>query len=342
MLSDRSLQRLWYQRQPLWLFVLLAPLSCLFFLLVSLRRALYRMRVLRSQKVGVPVIIVGNITVGGTGKTPFVGWLARRIEASGARVAVVLRGYGGDTNQTARQVTPAMRVDDVGDEALIHAARSASIVVVGADRVAAARLAVSLGAEVIVCDDGLQHYRLHRDCEICVLDERRGTGNGWLLPAGPLREPASRLRRVDLIVRTVRNEASAGQSGEKEVRSYGRIHRAISLMGNEERDLRSFADEPIHALAGIGHPEAFFSALRHAGLSIHEHVFPDHATYTRRDIDFPDDRPVLMTEKDAVKCRSFADARHWFVPLQVALEPADELKLDRMLEPLLRSTHRTR
>ena len=167
MLTDQNLQRLWYQSQPRWLFVLLIPLSCVFFVAVTLRRALYRWRLFEAGRVSVPVIVIGNVTVGGTGKTPFVIWLAERLRARGRKVGIILRGYGGRSAHWPRAVDAQTPTSEVGDEAVLHAIRTGAIVVAGPDRVAAAELAVRLGADVVLSDDGLQHYRLARDAEIC-------------------------------------------------------------------------------------------------------------------------------------------------------------------------------
>src|SRR4051812_21028694 len=264
--SDHTLQRLWYQGQPRWLFVLLAPLSCVFFMVIALRRSLYATGILRIKKLSVPIIVVGNVTVGGTGKTPFVIWLAMLLRKQGRKVGIVLRGYGGKSNQWPQEVHAQTSARQVGDEAVLHATRTGSIVVAGPDRVAAAELAIRLGADVVLSDDGLQHYRLARDAEICVLDRERGIGNGWMLPAGPLREPRSRTRQVDLIVLTQRG-AAEDVSNEKDVQviSRQRLADAVSMASGERRSLASFATSKVHAIAGIGHPQAFFEALRAAG-----------------------------------------------------------------------------
>ncbi len=199
---DTGLQRVWYG--PKWLALPLLPLAWAFGALVALRGLLYRLGILRTHRIDAAVVVVGNITVGGTGKTPVAAWIARQLKLRGRKVAVVLRGYGGSHRGAPRRVSLSDNPAIVGDEALLHAQRGAEIVVIGSDRVAAAELARREGAEVIVCDDGLQHLRLERDVEIVVIDGGRGLGNGWLLPAGPLREPASRLESVHAIVQTER------------------------------------------------------------------------------------------------------------------------------------------
>jgi tetraacyldisaccharide 4'-kinase len=327
---DAMFQRLWYQGGPIWLLVALLPLELLFALLVSLRRFLYRVGLLRTVKVDRPVIVVGNLTAGGTGKTPFTLWLAALLQRNGRRVGIVLRGYGGTSTQWPREVTPQSDPREVGDEAVMIASRSGAIVVVASDRVAAAQRAIELGADVVLADDGLQHYRLARDFEIAVVDERRAFGNGLMLPAGPLREPVSRLRSVDLIVRS-RRSASASQqvpwAAAPEITATGRLGEAVSLAGNATRPLESFRPGPVHAVAGIGYPEAFFAALEAEGLQIVRHPLPDHAAITLADVDFKDDVPVLMTQKDAVKCRGLLDGasagRYWAVVLELEVSPSD-------------------
>jgi len=331
--ADRLLQRIWYERKPFLLFLLLTPLSLLFAFIAAIRRTAYRIGIFKSVRVGRPVIVIGNITVGGTGKTPLVIWATEFLQSSRFRVGVVSRGYGGRATQWPQVVTADSDPAEVGDETVLIATRTGAVVVAGPDRVEAAQRAVELGAEVIVSDDGLQHYRLARDAEIVVMDASRRSGNGWLLPAGPLRESTSRLRSVDAVVQTARG---AGSVPEKRITARHEITFAQCIATGERRALSDFAARPVHAVAGIGNPDAFFSMLRRAGLDIEAHAFADHANLSASDIDFPGDEPVLMTEKDAVKCRAFATARHWVVPLDVMLDAADETAL---MAVLLRSTH---
>jgi tetraacyldisaccharide 4'-kinase len=347
---DGQLQQVWYRRKPLWLFLLLVPLSLLFAAIVWLRRAAYRRGLFSAVRMSQPVIVIGNITVGGTGKTPFVIWLAQWLQAKGWRVGIVLRGYGGRSTTWPREVQADTSPAEVGDEAILLARRSGAIVVAGPDRVAAARRAIELGADFVLSDDGLQHYKLARDLEVAVVDETRLLGNRWLLPAGPLREPSSRLATVDLIVRTQRsitgNEQrinrpsvalpGAGEcAGPPNVTSVARIADAVSLVDGQRRALESFGGGRVHAIAGIGNPEGFFDALRAAGLDVDGRALPDHAAANPADIGFGDDAPVLMTEKDAVKCRHLADARLWAVPLDVELSEPDAAVVDRMIRQLL-------
>ena len=342
---DRYLQRLWYQRRPLWLLVTLLPLSLLFAAVVALRRAAYRSGLLRSIHVTRPTIVIGNITAGGTGKTPFVIWLAALLQAKGLRVGIVLRGYGGTSPQWPREVDAGTSSEEVGDEAVLLATRTGAIVAAGPDRVAAARRVIELGADVVLSDDGLQHYRLARDIEIAVMDEYRGLGNRLLLPAGPLREPASRLNSVDLLVRTQRasttGQADAGFTS-RQVVVKAQLADAASLTSGERRTLETFRAGPVHAIAGVGNPAAFFSALENAGLAVDARALPDHAALTREDIRFADDAPVLMTEKDAVKCRAIADERHWAVRLETQMSESDAALVSSLIDNVLHSYRENR
>lgn len=341
---DSTFQRLWYQSKPLWLRLLLWPLSCVFAACVRLRRTAYRVGLFHAVKVGKPVIVVGNITVGGTGKTPFVMWLAGLLRLHGWRVGIVLRGYGGASTQWPRTVSPQTDPREVGDEAVLIAARTGAIVVAAPDRVAAARKAIESGADVVLADDGLQHYRLARDCEFAVVDEQRGLGNGHLLPAGPLREPSSRLRGVNLIVRTRRSTAVSPATPHCEsqhIVATSRLGAVVALAGSATRTLDSFRPGPVHAIAGIGNPEAFFAGLAQAGLQVLPHPLPDHAPIRPEDIGFADDLPVLMTHKDAVKCRALVATqpmgRYWAVDLELEVSEADIATVAVLLEHILGS-----
>ena len=330
---DAWLQQVWYEREraPWWLRLL----SPLYGLVVRCRRWLYASGWLRSVHVAAPVIVVGNITVGGTGKTPLVIWLVDRLRGLGFAVAVVTRGYG---RSTGRVTTDILRVDEncraeeVGDEALLIRARTGIPVYVSRDRVAAAQAAIADGARVIIADDGLQHLRLARAVEIALVDGQRGLGNGALLPGGPLREAAARLADVDAVVLT---EAGAGAppgswAGALRMSLSGELLQPVNAVA-VERTLRSFAGQQVHAVAGIGNPRRFYATLESAGLSVIPHGFPDHHRYAAADLDFGDTRAVIMTEKDAVKCRSFAPAHCWCLPVSASFPAADERTLLRRI-----------
>lgn len=335
--ADSLLQRVWYNREAPWLSLALLPLSWLFRLIVATRRAGYRLGLFRRVRVARPVIVIGNVTVGGTGKTPFTIWLASQLQARGVRVGIVLRGYGGNSVQWPRDVAADSSADEVGDEAVLLASRTDAIVVAGPDRVAAAQRAIQRGAQIVLSDDGLQHYRLARDCEIAVIDGRRGVGNRRLLPAGPLREPVSRLAETDLRVVSWRDGGARPLSpAPATIQVWARLAQATALIGGETRPLESFAGTRVHAVAAIGHPQQFFAALQQLGIEVAPHPLPDHARLTAADIRFDDELPVLMTEKDAVKCAPLADHRHWAVRMDVMITEQDARAVHAILERMVR------
>lgn len=288
-------------------------LARVYAVVVALRRQAYARGWLRSYKLARPVVVVGNLSVGGTGKTPLTIALARALAARGLRAGVVSRGYGGTARGPLR-VTADSSPTEVGDEPLLIHLRSGAPVVIGRDRVAAAELLLSGGdVDVVLADDGLQHYRLRRDIEICVIDGARRFGNRRLLPAGPLREPLSRLQRVDFRV------CNGGLAHADEVQLHLRDDGATALLGGAHVTLESFAHRRVHAVAGIGNPRRFFDSLRACRIEPIEHAFADHHAFRAEDLAFGDGLPVLMTEKDAIKCRAFARADWWLVAVQAQL-----------------------
>lgn len=330
------MQRVWYERHAQWLSLALLPLSWLFGLVVACRRFAYRSGLLPRVRLDRPVVVIGNISVGGTGKTPFTLWLAAQLQAKGVRVGIVLRGYGGNSAEWPRDVSSDSSPREVGDEAVLLASRSGAIVVAGPDRVAAARRAIERGAEIVLSDDGLQHYRLARDREIVVIDGRRGVGNRRLLPAGPLREPVGRLAQADLRVVSWRDGSSRSLTPvPATIQACGQLVQAIALVGGETRPLEAFKGSKVHAVAGIGHPQQFFAALQELGIEVAPHPLPDHAQPSAADIRFDDQLAVLMTEKDAVKCRAIADQRHWAVRMDVRVSEQDAAAVHAMLDRLV-------
>ncbi len=299
----------WYGngRVPWWAW----PLAMLYAVVVSLRGRLYRAGWLRSVHLPVPVVVIGNLSVGGTGKTPLTIAVAEALRAKGYRPGVVSRGYGGSQREP-------LLLDDapdparVGDEPCLIRA-SGIPVAVGRDRPAAARLLLDADCNVLIADDGLQHYRLARDVEICVIDGVRRFGNGRLLPAGPLREPLSRLQRVDFRV------CNGGVAVEGEYPMHLRGGEVVALCDGQHQTLASFEGQRAHAVAAIGNPQRFFASLRAAGIELIEHAFADHHAFAPADLDFNDDLPVLMTDKDAIKCQRFAQPHWWRVPVQADL-----------------------
>jgi tetraacyldisaccharide 4'-kinase len=327
---ERALNRIWYGGAPTSL--LLLPLAWLYGAVMAVRRVFYEQGWLPSYRVSRPVIVVGNLTVGGTGKTPFVAWLAEKLTERGLRVGILSRGYGSNAT-VPRVVESSSPWQEVGDEPLLLRQRTGCDVVVSVDRAAGAQLLARRGADVIVADDGLQHLRLAREVEIVVVDGARGFGNRRLLPAGPLREPASRAARVNLVVINGRPE-HASITRLPTPRDLQPLQmtlfagRVLPVAGSRaDRALESFRGQRVHAVAGIGNPWRFFADLRGRGLDIVEHAFADHHPFSAADLDFRDAQPVLMTEKDAVKCRAFADARLWYVPVTARFSDAQTAEM---------------
>jgi tetraacyldisaccharide 4'-kinase len=314
------LNRIWYERRiaPWWL----RPWSAAYGAILAARRGLFRQGVYRSIRVPGPVIVIGNLSAGGTGKTPLVLWLVARLRESGRRPGIVTRGYGG-TVQLPRIIAADDDPRTVGDEPVLLARRSGVPVAVGRNRPAAAQLLIAAGCDVVVSDDGLQHLALARDCEIVVVDGARGFGNGRLLPAGPLRELPERLDGVDAVVVNGAGGTPPGLRDRKGFVMQLLAQEAVALAGGDRRRLTDFAGMTVHAVAGIGNPQRFFDLLRAAGITVIAHALADHARITRADISFPDSNSVLMTEKDAVKCAGLGDERHWFVPVDASFAAPD-------------------
>ena len=316
---------------------------------IALRRGLYARGWRRSAHPGVPVVVVGNLIAGGSGKTPLTIAVVERLRAAGRRPGVASRGYGRQQAEQARWVDADTAPALGGDEPVLIARSTGAPVRVDRDRVAAARALADAGCDVVVCDDGLQHYRLARDVEIEVIDGRRRYGNGRLLPAGPLREPAQRSAACDFRVLNLGTESGPAHAGA----SHGAAHHGVgpegaasvefgewpmrlalgearALVGARRLPLQAFAGQRVHALAGIGAPERFFDTLRGLDIGVVPHAFPDHHAYRIEDLHFGSDLPLLMTEKDAVKCmpllRTEADAdlrdRCWAVPVRAELPEA--------------------
>lgn len=310
----------WYKGAA-WLWLLL-PFSILFLLLITARRHAYRIGLFKSWRVSVPVVVVGNISVGGTGKTPLVEVLVRRLRDEGYHPGIASRGYGGDPPVRPYSVTPDTPATISGDEPLLLARRTGVPVVIDSDRFAACRALIERHeCDVIVTDDGLQHYRLQRDIEIVVIDSKRGLGNGRVLPMGPLREPVSRLNRVDFLV-------TNGDADHRQLSGYTvcpmtlRPLALINMKTGVSVDPGQWVSERrVHAIAGIGNPERFFTALEALGFTVMRHPFADHHQFRAGDITFDDALPVIMTEKDAVKCQALQPGDNcWFLTIEAVLE----------------------
>ncbi|MGV6810449.1 MAG: tetraacyldisaccharide 4'-kinase [bacterium] len=333
----RLFENTWYAPQD-WryrgLMYTLLPLVPVFCLLGRYRR--WQQIRSRPAKPPVPVIVVGNLTVGGTGKTPLVIYLAQLLKAAGYRPAIISRGYGGRAKRWPQNVTAASHPDLVGDEPVLMASRSHVPVVVGADRNTDIQYLLNYHkCDVILSDDGLQHYRMARQMEIIVMDGQRGFGNGWCLPAGPLREPIQRWLHSDFrLINTdahtplssdarryqqpLQNDAPDNKEGsDKQTYKMQLVgHQLISLHDHAPKPLRDFAGQTVHAVSGIGHPERFFNQLRAQGLQLIPHSFSDHHRFNKTELCFNDAYPIIMTEKDAVKCRGFSLDSAWYLPVE--------------------------
>lgn len=308
--------KFWQQRNLLsWL---LFPVSLLYLLGAKLHKLLYQLRIKKIYRFSMPVIVVGNITVGGTGKTPLVIWLADFFLSKGHKPGIISRGYGG-SNQDPVAVTVQSDVSQVGDEALIIVRNTNCPLVVAPNRVAAAqKLIDDFACDLIISDDGLQHYALGRTLEIAVLNGANRYGNGFCLPAGPLRESIARLQKVDFVI---------VNSGATNINEYAMqiIADKFYRVNNTKvsKSVTEFAKQKVHAVAAIGNPSRFFNFLRSLNLNIIEHPFPDHYRFQTGDCNFTDNLPIIMTEKDAVKCQSFAQDNFWY--LKINLELSKEL-----------------
>lgn len=318
----QKLQQSW--RQPRWWSFVLLPLSALYYLLYQLHKLVYRLGIKTRYRAPVPVIVVGNLTVGGAGKTPFVIALVKYLQGNGYKTGVISRGYANDSSSTC------LVVDDTpvhlsGDEPAVIRQQTGAPIAVGASRKASIeRLLEAHNLDVIVSDDGLQHHALAADIEVCLCDKTTPANNQWLLPAGPYREPISRLKRVDFIINHI-VENIAEHVDDQEIALDRRFY-CMSLKPSVPVKLlpssttETLVKQRIHAVAGIANPQRFFHSCQALGFEVIEHVFPDHHAYTKADFNFSEELPVLMTEKDAVKCYDFADAHMWYLPVSAQLD----------------------
>ncbi len=328
--SYRWIHRVWYEGAKSGLILL--PLSGIYWLVLKLRALLYRLGVFRTFTAHAPVIVVGNISAGGTGKTPTVIWLVNELRARGFRPGIVSRGYGGSKSGSSMRVDIDSDAAVVGDEPVLLARRAGCPVAVDADRVRATAMLIDDGVNVIIADDGLQHLRLQRDFEICVIDGARGLGNRRLLPAGPLRELPARLDSVDQVLLNGPSDIPNGLEFELLANDASRLN------GSLARPLQGFKDTTVHAVAGIGNPKRFFDLLRAEGIQVIEHSFPDHAAMTKADITFGDDFNVFMTEKDAVKLGRGLSDKYWYVPVNLSMDPVMATEFIKNIESRLRSS----
>ncbi len=328
MLSPEFIEDLWYGKHPLS--ILLAPLGWMYALVMYVRRMIYQSGLIPVQRLKAPVIVIGNLTVGGTGKTPLVIWLAKFLIEKGYSPGIVSRGYRGKVKEWPQQVRADSNPDLVGDEPVLIAKRTGCPVAISPRRrIAAEELVGRVGCNIILSDDGLQHLALPRDIEIAVVDGLRRFGNQRCMPAGPLREPLSRISSVDMVI-------SNGATGRHEYMMeyiYGDL---VSLGDeNEQMEIETISGSTVHAIAGIGNPARFFSYLRGKKLQVIKHEYPDHHEYSATDIQFGDGLPVVMTEKDAVKCIKFASKEHWYLPIIAKLPEAFEHRFEVLLKEII-------
>jgi tetraacyldisaccharide 4'-kinase len=319
-----DLNDIWYGKHPLA--TALAPLSWVYLTVTRLRRSAYRSGLLSTKYLPVPVIVVGNISVGGTGKTPLVIWLVAFLKQQGLRPGVITRGYRGLAERWPQQVRPDSDPLMVGDEAVVLARRCDCPVAAGPNRVqTGTELVKHADCDILVSDDGLQHLALGRNIEIAVIDGVRRHGNGRCLPAGPLREPVARLRDVDILV------TNGGPLRGEFAMSYRRLPPRLVVDESKRGSMQSLRGVHVHGVAGIGFPERFFAGLRAEGMLVQEHPFPDHHKFVAADINFKDGLPVIMTEKDAVKCRRLAGKEHWYIPIEAELPQPFQHRLKSLL-----------
>ena len=325
---ETLIEKVWYSKNIFSL--LLSPLSLIYISIIYLRYTLYQLGLISITKINVPTIVIGNIVAGGTGKTPLVIWLAKHFKDKGFLPGIVSRGYGGTYLSNIELVKPTSNPLLVGDEPVIIARNTNCPVVVAKKRAKGAKkLVEKYNCNIILCDDGMQHYSLARDIEIAVIDGQRRFGNNYCFPAGPLREPKSRIFKADLIV----SKYNARTCEHKMDYTY---HQLVSL--NELSKTIPISDlhgMTVHAIAGINNPDHFFSYLRSHKLELIIHKFPDHYSYTEDDVKFDDNFPVVMTEKDAVKCLNYSSDKHWYIPISAELSKSFVCDLDKLMGKII-------
>ena len=325
---ETLIEKVWYSKNIFSL--LLSPLSLIYISIIYLRYTLYQLGLISITKINVPTIVIGNIVAGGTGNTPLVIWLAKYFKDKGFLPGIVSRGYGGTYLSNIELVKPTSNPLLVGDEPVIIARNTNCPVVVAKKRAKGAKeLVEKYNCNIILCDDGMQHYSLARDIEIAVIDGQRRFGNNYCFPAGPLREPKSRIFKADLIV----SKYNARTCEHKMDYIY---HQLVSL--NELSKTIPISDlygMTVHAIAGINNPDHFFSYLRSHKLELIIHKFPDHYSYTEDDVKFDDNFPVVMTEKDAVKCLNYSSDKHWYIPISAELSKSFVCDLDKLMGKII-------
>ena len=337
----RLIEKVWFfQHSAKWLLVpLLLPLTAIFWLLSAARRLCFQLGLFNSYAIDVPIIVVGNIGIGGNGKTPVVLYLVEQCLAQGVKVGVISRGYGGEAPHYPYLLNENSTAKEAGDEPFLIYQRHNIPVVVGSDRVASAKLLVEQGCELILTDDGLQHYRLRRDLELIVIDSKRQFGNGLLLPAGPLRESLWRLKTVDALIFNGEMNTEIKSLKIENILKINMILAASKVVNLKTDQCLTITDfqqtylsennQYINAMAGIGDPSRFFKTLTDIGFSLHKTVgFVDHQEYNENQFtDFSDEIPLLMTEKDAVKCKNLAKENYWYLPVDAQIQQQQILPL---------------
>ena len=319
--------KIWYGNHPLILVLL--PFSWLYLIYTKVRRIAYKIRLLPIHELNVPVIVVGNITVGGTGKTPLIIWLSQYLSEQGYRPGILSRGYGGHKGKRPQQVRPDSDPHTAGDEPVLIARRTGRPVAVSPNRyLAAMQLLEHTDCNVLLCDDGLQHLSLDRDLEIAVIDGDRRFGNRHCLPAGPLREPISRLSKVDMIV----TKEFAGKNEFLMQYVYGDL-RSVND-DNISLKIQKLSGKTVHAVCGIANPHRFHSYLKSHNIGIIRHIFPDHHNFIQGDLEFDDDLPVVMTEKDAVKCGRTATDDSWYLPINASFNEVFHHRITKLMRDI--------
>jgi len=339
----RLIEKVWFYNHPAkyWLVPILLPFTGLFYLLSLVRRIAFSIGLLKSYKVNKPVIVVGNIGVGGNGKTPVVIHLVELAKKLGLKPGVISRGYGGTAEVYPYLLDKKSTSVQSGDEPILIYQRCHVPVVVGSDRVANAQLLIAQGCDLIISDDGLQHYRLQRDLELIVIDGKRLFGNGMLLPAGPLREGAWRLQHADMLIYNGNKPINSNINNDKSLLMELAASELIQVETGEKVSLNNFLKQwqVVNAIAGIGDPQRFFDTLQVLGFNLEsQQGFVDHKNFIIDDFNqFKTDLPLLMTEKDAVKCQAFAQDNWWYLPVSAQFSEQDEQVLQQKITAIVTS-----
>ena len=336
----RLIEKIWFKKHPAkyWLVPLLLPLTVIFFLLSSARRFAFNLGLLKSYKLNKPVIVVGNIGIGGNGKTPVVIHLVELTKTLGFKPGVISRGYGGNAEFYPYLLNENSTSSQAGDEPVLIYQRCQVPVVVGADRVANAQMLIEQGCNIIISDDGLQHYRLQRDLELIVIDGKRLFGNGLLLPAGPLREGTWRLQQADLLIYNGGKPSNPKVLEDNSLQMTLAANELIHIKTGNKISLESFLKQwqAVNAIAGIGDPQRFFDTLQTLNFNVmKQQGFIDHKDFNTDDFNqFKTDLPLLMTEKDAVKCQVFAQDNWWYLPVNAQFSEKDEQVLIQKIQKI--------